>query len=349
MRYFGASGAVLAAAMAFSLTALGQTARAPDDKRAVVSMLSRNTILPLSANTFSTITYGIARYMNPPTLLEGLAEIDPVTCTEIAVGAWTNTATQDCGTITTTQDSGTGKCGIVTTGTVTVTEGSGICAGSTFTFATIYYEWTAHNNQSTLPAPPNSVADTFNATWAAPDGSTEQDTFDINVPVVRPDHETTDFGSWYYTQGLWQQTLVPPSSDPTFDFSGEQVQEFAAAPAGPDTCWYPKSGGMPLESVTTEPGVFRTVESGNIYGPDKVGYFPRVVFLYRKHSPTFIRDGFCRTRFGQQMKIHAPSAPDTYTAYGSTNTGNVNLLGASMRGDTVTSTRAGMSETEGFP
>ncbi len=111
MRYFGASGAVLAAAMAFSLTALGQTARAPDDKRAVVSMLSRNTILPLSANTFSTITYGIARYMNPPTLLEGLAEIDPVTCTEIAVGAWTNTATQDCGTITTTQTLGQENAG----------------------------------------------------------------------------------------------------------------------------------------------------------------------------------------------------------------------------------------------
>jgi hypothetical protein len=355
MRYLGASGAVLAAAMTFSPAPLGQAARAAGHKPVVVSLRERNAILPLSRNSFSTITLAVERYMNPPTLLEGLAEINPATCTEVAVGAWTSTPDQLCQNVLSASRNvlttgGAINCGAITTGTVTVTEGSGVCAGSTFTFATIYYEWTAHNNQSNLSAPINRVADTFDATWAAPDGSSAQFTFNISVPVVRPDHETTDFGSWYYTQGLWQQTLVPPSSDPTFDFSGEQVQEFAAAPAGPDTCWYPKSGGMPLESVTTEPGVFRTVESGNIYGPDKVGYFPRVVFLYRKHSPTFIRDGFCRTRFGQQMKIHAPSdPPDTYTAYGSTNTGNVNLLGTSMRGDTVTSTRAGMSETEGFP
>jgi hypothetical protein len=163
MRYLGASAAVLAAAMTFSLTTLGQTGRATEDKPVIRSMLDRNTILPLSRNSFSTMTYGVKRYMSPPTLLEGLAEINPVTCTEIAVGAWTPTATQNCGTE---------KCGTVTTGTVTVTEGSGTCAGSTFTFATIYYEWTAHNNQSTLSAPPNSVADTFNATWTAPDGST---------------------------------------------------------------------------------------------------------------------------------------------------------------------------------
>lgn len=56
MRYFGASGAVLAAAMAFSLTALGQTARAPDDKRAVVSMLSRNTI-PASFREYFQYNY----------------------------------------------------------------------------------------------------------------------------------------------------------------------------------------------------------------------------------------------------------------------------------------------------
>jgi len=202
MRYLGASGAVLAAAMTFSLTPLGRTARASGDKPVVVSMLARNTIVPLSRNSFSTITLAVKRYMSPPTLLEGLAEINPATCTEIAVGAWTPSPDQLCGKE---------NCGNITTGTETDTEGSGVCAGSTFTFATIYYEWTAHNNQSTLPAPPNSVEDTFNATWAAPDGATEQDTFDINVPVVRPDHETTAFlqfdGDGY---GLWQQTLIQP-------------------------------------------------------------------------------------------------------------------------------------------
>ena len=66
----------------------------------------------------------------------------------------------------------------------------GVCAGSTFTFAAIYYEWTSHNNQSNLNDPLNK-ADTFDSTWTAPGGSTALYTFNITVPVVRPDHETT--------------------------------------------------------------------------------------------------------------------------------------------------------------
>ena len=352
MRYFGASGAVLAAAMAFSLTALGQTARAPDDKRAVVSMLSRNTILPLSANSSTSSPVNVARYMNPSTLLEGLAEIDPNTCIEIAVGAWTSTPDQACGTV---------QCGVVTTGTVTSTVGSGPCAGHTYTFATIYYEWTAHNNQSTAIAPGNMVADPFTATWTTPDGMfTEFYSFDINVPVVRPDHETTAFNSWFGPNGWWQQTLVPPSSDPSFDFSGEIVQEFAAGQAGPDMCYSPGLGTFPFVNVTNDPADPETlwhVKPGNTYSFDEVGYGYRYVCIYRNHSPNLKRFGFCGTRFGQQMGIHAHSGggpsnpPTTYTPYGSTNTGNVNLLGASMtkqRDGEVTSIRAGMSRTETF-
>jgi hypothetical protein len=201
MRYLGASGAVLVAAVTFSLIPVGQTARASDDKPVIRSMKDRNAIVPLATGSSTTITLAVKRYMSPPTLLEGLAEINPVTCTEVAVGAWTPSPDQLCGKE---------NCGNITTSTVTVTETSGACTGSTFTFATIYYEWTAHNNQSTFPAPPMSVADTFSATWAAPDGSTEQLTFDINVPVVRPDHETTAFMGWSRTNptwGRWQQTL----------------------------------------------------------------------------------------------------------------------------------------------
>jgi hypothetical protein len=65
MRYLGASGAVLAAAMSFFLTSAGQVARASENKPVVVSMLSKNTILPLAKNSFSTMTYGIQRYMSP--------------------------------------------------------------------------------------------------------------------------------------------------------------------------------------------------------------------------------------------------------------------------------------------
>ena len=116
MRYLGALGGVLAAAMTFSLNAPGQTARASEKKPVIVSMRDRNTILPLSALSSTSSPVNVARYMNPPTLLEGLAEINPDTCTEIAVGSWTSTPDQACGTV---------QCGVVTTGTVTASEGSG--------------------------------------------------------------------------------------------------------------------------------------------------------------------------------------------------------------------------------
>jgi len=262
------------------------------------------------------------------------------------VGSWTSTPDQACGTE---------KCGVVTTGTVTSTVGSGPCAGHTYTFATIYYEWTAHNNQNPNPnAQPNTVTDTFNATWTTPDGKfTQFYIFNIAVPVVRPDHETTAFNSWVGPFGLWQGTLVPPSSDPTFDFSGEHVNEFAAGQAGPDTCYFSDADTIPFVKVRNKPTDFWPVNPGNTYGPDDVGYGFTFVGYYRKNSPTLKRFGICGTRFGQEMEIHAPShQPNIYTPYGSTNTGDLNLLGASIKKAPVpfgpapvTSIRAGMSET----
>lgn len=62
MRYLGVSAAVLAAAMTISVTPLGRTARASGDKPAVVSILGRNSILPLSASASSTSPLNIERY-----------------------------------------------------------------------------------------------------------------------------------------------------------------------------------------------------------------------------------------------------------------------------------------------
>jgi hypothetical protein len=76
MYYLGVS-AVLVAGMTFSLTPLGQAARASDDKPVIRSMMERNAILPFSANSSGTISYDIERYMSPPKRLEGLAEINP--------------------------------------------------------------------------------------------------------------------------------------------------------------------------------------------------------------------------------------------------------------------------------
>ncbi len=118
MRYLSASAAVLGAAMTFSFAPFGRTARASDDKPVVKSILDRNAIVGPSSSLPSTITYGIERYMIPPKRLQVFAEINPVTCTQIAVGAWT--------TITATQNCSNEKCGTVTTGTETVTIGSGV-------------------------------------------------------------------------------------------------------------------------------------------------------------------------------------------------------------------------------
>jgi hypothetical protein len=205
------------------------------------------------------------------------------------VGAWTHTPHQLCGKNASGNDI---KCGQITRGTETVTVGSRVCAGSTFTYATIYYEWTAHNNQSNLSAPLNKVADTLDATWTAPDGSTAQYTFDITVPVVRPDHETTAFVDWWPdnpTVGEWQQTLVPPSSDPTFDFSGETVQEQVGG-AGRDNCWSPVSPFPPAIAVS---GGTWPVQSGNIWKPDQVGWLPMAVTYYRR----------CRRGGGWNLKV----------------------------------------------
>jgi hypothetical protein len=178
--------------------------------------------------------------------------------------------------------------------------------------------------------------------------------------VVRPDHETTAFIGWSRinpTWGKWQQTLVPPGSDPTFDFSGEHVNEFAAGQAGPDMCYFSGSQTVPFDKIQNKPLDFWVVQSGNIYKPDDVGYGFIFVNYYREFSPTLKEFGSCGTRFGQEMEINAPSdPPNTYTPYGSTNTGDVNALGASMKKAEsifapapVTSIRAGMSETKVWP
>ncbi|MGH6848621.1 MAG: hypothetical protein ACREC0_14670 [Methylocella sp.] len=357
MGYLGTSAAALGLAMTFSFTPLGGTVRAADDKPVVMSILDRNEIVPRSASSPGSFSYSIERYggeEKKPTLVDALADIDLLNCKETAIGAWETPDTRLCGAI---------KCGTVTTGTITGQLANGFCPGITYTFAAIYYEWTAHNNQSDVLAPPNSVADAFAATWTAPGEPTRTDGFVIYVPVVRPDHETTAFQSWFDPIygvgpiGIWKQTLVgPPDTDPNFDFSGEIVQEFPAPPAGPDTCWFPKSGFKPLVAVTNQPdkpNQFATVESpGNTY-PDIVGYSPMQVSCYRKNS-TFLKIfKHCGTNFGQLMGIHAPSdgppfnPPTTWTYYGKKNTGNVNLLGASMTQETVTSIRAGKPMT--FP
>jgi hypothetical protein len=89
----------------------------------------------------------------------------------------------------------------------------------------------------------------------APDGSTALYTINIDVPVVRPDHETTAFLG-FNGYGDREQTLVPRSSDPTVDFSGKTAKEFAAGQAGPDMCCFRGSDRLPLDKITSRPDQF---------------------------------------------------------------------------------------------
>jgi hypothetical protein len=85
MRYLGASVAVLVAAMTFSLTPLGQTARAFEDKFTAVSIIDRNTLLPSIASS-NICVFFIDMYMNPPKLLEALTDVNLFTCQEAVSG-----------------------------------------------------------------------------------------------------------------------------------------------------------------------------------------------------------------------------------------------------------------------
>jgi hypothetical protein len=81
-------------------------------------------------------------------------------------------------------------------------------------------------NYTDCPTDPPCPVAIFNSTWSGVGGPSEYQ-FDVSVPVVRPIGERS---VWLGSQaGLgvttWQQTLVPPEEDPTFDFAGDCVQE----------------------------------------------------------------------------------------------------------------------------
>lgn len=74
------------------------------------------------------------------------------------------------------------------------------------------------------------------------------------------------------TVGRWRQTLHPPADDPTFDFSGETVQESDAPGPHSDTCWFDKSAFGKRDTIT---GGTWTVKAGNVWEFDSVGWLVR--------------------------------------------------------------------------
>jgi hypothetical protein len=170
--------------------------------------------------------------------------------------------------------------------------------------------------------------------------------------VVRPDHETTVFHDWYPanpTIGRWRQTLHTPADDPSFDFSGESVQETDAAGTHSDTCWF--AGSMFKKGGKISGGTWDVVK-GNLWGDlakpgfddDYVGWLSAAVTYYRMpHGTPPHVSAPCVTRFPQQMTIKAP--PDTsYNNYA-----GINGLGSDIGVTTVPSIRAGSSKTKTWP
>jgi hypothetical protein len=336
VHYSGAAVAV-AATMTFSLTAFGQTRRATAVFHEPAGEIVEAGAPPCTATFCKTIG---KRYKNKGLL--GITEFETnyPTCTFISAGTWkpgTNIQPIDpatgmpAGTVDVSQPPFTGP-------TPPGCDGS----GGPYLYGPIHFEWTLHKN---LTAVPNfGPTATFNSEWDTPDGVYMVPySFQITVPVVRPASETTAFVDWApggLTNGRWKQTLHPPASDASFDFSGESVQEADAAGTHLDSCWFPASAFAKFDMIT---GGTWTVAANNKWKFDHVGWFHTAVTYYRlPHSGVPARAP-CKARFPQQMTIKAP-ADTSYNNYA-----GINGLGGNIGLTTVTSIRAGSRMTKTWP
>jgi len=244
--------------------------------------------------------------------LTAYTEYNTGTCEQISPGAWTLETPKP-------------KYGKVTYGKVTGTLSNGACPGHTYTFAAIYYTWERHSNES--------IKDAVNARWKTPDDQFNYlFNFPIEVPVVRPTGESTVFAGWDGKGlGKWRQTLKPPADEAGFDFSYDTVEESDPGGGGPDTCWFSGSAILPFTAIT---GGTWYPDAAGVWEFDHVGWFTTSVDYYRKK-----KRAPCGTTFPQQMK-HKAQPEGGFHKYGP-----VNTLGGSFTKTTVTSKRAGKSQT----
>lgn len=126
----------------------------------------------------------------------------------------------------------------------------------------------------------------------------------------------------------WKQTLTPV----TADFSTRTVTERDPGGGGPDTCWFDGSAYAKFEAIT---GGTWTVEAGNIWKHDYVGWFGTAVTYYRGKGRAP-----CGTSFTQKMDINCPQGNTEYTS---------NTLKASFTATQVTSERDGQTATRNWP
>ena len=313
---------VLLAAMTFSLTALGQTRSAififTPPSSAVVPFAGLPPC-PGSYPAYYCTPTPIVRYTN--TALFGTTEytetVDPDTglldCQYLDYGTWTVTSTvlpkASVGPYA-GQYAGVASQGTPFAGPPPTPANGGPCTGTvgsaTYMYLPIDFNWQLERNDTAVPNYGPSA--TFTAQWTGEILCTSgcSTNFVVTVPVVRPTGETSTFLFWQNSYGKWQVTLQPPDDDPTFDFTGEKVNEVYLNDQ--NSC--PVDVPHAPSSTVVGLGRFASAGAPGSFG-DSVGWDPCIVEYVRcvKRTP-------CGFGIQQQMQIMSP-ADTTFTNYGS--------------------------------
>lgn len=317
--------AVLALAVAIALPQMA-CAQTPNAIHMIISPVGATTpATPTQTCTEASCQKLVPRYPSSPTYMLGILEYNTVTCKENTPGMWAGFPSK------------TSNNGQISTGFASGPPPS--CASSgTWTYAVMYFNWTAHNNRST-PSPSlqdGYPMDQFNGTWTDPntDGFTMSCgcmgpypfTFNPFVNVVRPIGETTDFVEWTSshsggTYAKWMMTLMPPNTDSGFDFNGENIQEQFGS--GYNTCASRAPGVVPPESGTPsgtpanwtvgqikDAGGVTTPAGKNVWGYDFTGFDACTIFAYQCAGVTLPQ---CGIQLKQGITIKSP-ADRNYTA-----------------------------------
>jgi hypothetical protein len=335
MHYSGAAVA-LVAAMTFSLTALGETRTAISVITAPASPMAPALASNQKSNqSFDSYSTTIARYIiSPPTLILGIAEIIPVTCIDKNPGMWTN-PNPSLEPVFKGRPAGT--VGYQRTFKAISPPGQPCAGQGPFTYSAIDFSWMAHYNQTGLGpgvAPPpcattNPVCPTavFQGEWTTPDGVYDVIfSFSVSVDVVRPAGETNMFVNWFYgtgAHGRWTAMLTPPTSDPTFDFTNEVVQEVFLSAI--ETCNSRAPGILGPASVTPN-GVPAHWTVGQLFGPEGTATAPMNVYGYDfvgwQQCPieafrcAGVTVPYCGNTLRQLLQISSPAdPPGTFADY----------------------------------
>ncbi|HEX6944197.1 MAG TPA: hypothetical protein VF128_14815 [Gemmatimonadaceae bacterium] len=183
---------------------------------------------------------------------------------------------------------------------------------------------TCPDHMDTLPLPPTQRTDTIqvrvtesvelthcdNCWIRVSNAQGSLSVFDIRVKADEcyfPTDETTVGEGWDTadpTMQKFMQTLIPDAAGRVYD--GRTVMEQSPGPGGPDTCHRPGDTYDAFEAIT---GGTWTVNSGNKWGYDYVGYHSWVVDYYRARGRAP-----CGTSFPQEMVINCGTTNVIYTS-----------------------------------